>query len=206
MSSDKYFSSLYDQLMRFLEEPYLRVRRGRLLSGLRGRVLEIGIGTGVNFQYYPSEVEVIGIEPSANMMTQALEKMDKCGIAPQIALHQIGWEDEALEAMIAPGSLDHIVCTLVMCTIPEPERALHRFENWLKPGGQLILLEHIRARRRWLGSVQDWLTPAWRRVAGGCHLNRPTDEWVKAHGFELVREERFRLGLPFYEAVFVKRE
>ena len=205
MPSDKLFSTPYDRLMHFLEEPYLRVRRGRLLSKLRGRVLEVGIGTGVNFQYYPSEAEVIGIEPSSNMMIQALEKMNKRNIAPQIALHQMGLEDEALEAIIAPESLDHIVCTLVMCTIPEPEQALHRFQNWLKPGGQLILLEHIRARRRWLGRVQDWLTPAWGMLAGGCHLNRPTDAWVKAHGFELVREERFRLGLPFYEAVFVKR-
>lgn len=205
MSNDKIFSSLYDQLMRFLEEPHLRVRRGRLLTGLRGRVLEIGVGTGVNFQYYATDVDVIGIEPSPNMMVHALEKQRRSGIAQQIALHEMGWEDEALEAMIAPGSLDHIVCTLVMCTIPEPERALHRFQGWLKPGGQLILLEHIRARRRWLGRVQDWLTPAWSKVAGGCQLNRPTDEWVKAHGFDLLREERFRLGLPFYEAVFVKR-
>jgi len=203
---DKIFSALYDRLMYNLEEPYLRVRRERLLFGLAGRILEVGVGTGINFGYYGPAAEIIGVEPSPHMIAQAYKKREKSLASQRITLHQIGWEDEALENMIEKESLDGVVCTLVMCTIPNPEEALQRFKYWLRPGGHLIILEHIRAKRRFWGRFQDWLTPAWGAVAGGCRLNRPTDEWVKSHGFELLREERFRLGLPFYEAVFVKPE
>jgi len=182
----------------------LRPRRARLLSGLEGKILEIGVGTGINFEHYGPAAEVIGIEPSPHMIAHAFKKRERFSATTQITLYQMGWEDEALAAMVAPSSLDHVVCTLVMCTIPRPEEALQRFQYWLRPGGRLILLEHIRARRHYWGRLQDWLTPAWSLVAGGCQLNRPTNKWVESHGFELLSAEQFRLGLPFYEAVYLK--
>ena len=83
--------------------------------------------------------------------------------------------------------------------------ALENFMRWLKPQGRLVVLEHIRSHHPARGKWQDFLNPLWKAFADGCHLNRPTDRLLTTSGFEPVREEYFHIGLPFYEAEYVKR-
>ena len=204
MTYSRTFGEWYDFLMQFLEKPWLRHRRARLLAGLRGRILEVGAGTGINFEHYHPEAEVVGIEPSPWMIRQAIERKNQSATGAGITLHQTGCGDPQLHDIVEESSLDYVVCTLVLCTIPDPEAALRDFSKWLKPGGQLIVLEHIRSHHRHIGRLQDILRPAWARIADGCQLNRPTDKLIAGAGFVPLRQEWFRVGLPFYEGVWGK--
>lgn len=199
------FESCYDSCMQHIEEPYLRHRRARLVRGLQGKILEVGVGTGVNFEHYSTEAQVIGIEPSEQMLQQARLKLERAPAAANITLHTIGCGDPALETMFEPQSLDYVVCTLVLCTIPDPLTAVRQFKKWLKPGGKLIVLEHIRSEKRLSAGVQDFVNPLWKKVAGGCHLNRATDKMIPAEGFILEQQAYFKIGIPFYEAVYFCR-
>ena len=109
-----------------------------------------------------------------------------------------------MENLISPESLDYVVCTLVLCTIPDPVKAIHNFDKWLKPGGGLIILEHIRAHNHIAAKFQDFINPVWEKFAEGCQLNRATDLILKESGLTLVREERFKILIPFYEAQYIK--
>ncbi len=196
--------SAYDRFMYLIERRYLRKRRARLISGLTGRILEVGVGTGVNFEHYTEEAEVTAIEPSPDMMEWARRRRDVLLLPNRITLHEVGCGYPEMEQLVNPASLDAVVCTLVLCTIPDPARALENFNKWLKPGGRLVVIEHIRSRRRLFGKIQDLMNPLWSRMADGCQLNRRTDEVLKSLGFELLHEERFNVGLPFYLAEYRK--
>jgi len=200
----RFFGAIYDPFMHSIEQVHLRFRRARLLAGISGKVLEIGVGTGSNFEHYGSDIELLGFEPSASMLKRAERKRADALKASSCTLLNIGCGDAEVEHLIQPASLDAVVCTLVLCSIPDPSRALRNYLSWLKPGGKLLILEHIRSHHSSRAKLQDLFTPAWRVVADGCHLNRPTDTLLAESGFELVREERFKVGLPFYEAEYVK--
>ncbi len=202
----KNFSQLYDEVMYLPDKIFLKFRRKRLLSGLSGKILEVGVGTGTNFQHYNNDTEVIGIEPSPYMFTKAENRKNRLPFPNRFTLHNIGCGYSEMQGLIQPESLDAVVCTLVLCTVPEPQKALTNFMKWLKPGGRLIILEHVRAHHRVGIKAQNLLNPAWERLAEGCQLNRPTDILLAESGFQLVREEYFWLGLPFYEAEFKKPE
>jgi SAM-dependent methyltransferase len=204
MRFSKTFGTSYDYFMFFLEKFFLRKRRTRLLSGLTGKILEVGVGTGINFRHYGKHIELTGIEPSPHMISQAEKRKDISLDPERITLHNIGCGYPEMQRLIVPGTLDAVVCTLVLCTLPDPEMALQNFYNWLKPGGRLLILEHIRSHRHFSGKIQDFFNPAWKRFAEGCNLNRPTDEMLRNSGFRLVREDRFSIGIPFYEAVYQK--
>ena len=198
------FGALYDRFMNSIEQTHLGSRRARLLSDLSGRILEVGVGTGTNFEHYNGDIELIGIEPSPYMMPRAKKKKEVLMFPNKITLLNIGCGYPEMEKLIEPDSLDAVVCTLVLCTIPDPARALKNFMRWLKPGGKLLILEHIRSHNPSNGRLQDMLNPVWKKVADGCHLNRPTDRLLAGSGFQLVREERFKIGIPFYEAEYIR--
>lgn len=198
------FGAVYDRFMNSTEKTHLRSRRARLLSGLSGKVLEVGVGTGVNFEHYSEDIELIGIEPSPYMIPRAKKKRDVLLFPNKITLLNIGCGYEEMEKLFEPGSLDAVVCTLVLCTVPDPSKALKNFMKWLKPGGKLVILEHIRSHNPSRGKIQDILNPVWEKVADGCQLNRPTDQLLSGSGFQLVMEERFKIGIPFYEAVYIR--
>lgn len=204
MTHTRIFGSAYDHFMYFLEKFFLKSRRARLISGLSGKVLEVGVGTGVNFEHYSEDIELTGIEPSPYMMKYARKKQDVLLLPNRFTLHSVGCGYPEMEKLIAPGSIDAVVCTLVLCTIPDPERTLENFIKWIKPGGRLIILEHIRAHNRFAGKIQDAINPVWEKIGGGCQLNRPTDLILANSGFRLIREDRFNIGIPFYEAEFEK--
>lgn len=188
----------YDPVMRGMEERFLREKRRQLLTGTSGRILEVGAGTGANFELYPPGAEVLAIEPSGAMMRHARKKLNKLKSGARIELLEAGVEERRVAEAVPAGGFDFIVCTLVLCTVPDLKGAIRRFRQWLRPGGQLLVIEHIHDNRqpnRWLQSA---VTPAWKHLAEGCHLDRPTDELLKTGGFRVVEEAYFYRWVPFY--------
>jgi len=158
--------------------------RRRAISAAEGRVLEIGIGSGLNLPFYaPSVTEIIGLEPSARLRAMA-ERAARAQGTP-LALLEGSAEALPLDAR----SVDTVVTTWTLCTIPDAHRALGEALRALRPGGRLVFVEHGLAPdasvRRW----QDRLTPAWKRIGGGCHLNRPIAGLIEAAGFRPDRVE-----------------
>lgn len=180
-------------------EQSLEENRRQLISHLEGKVLEVGVGTGVNFRYFHEKAEIIAIEPSGPMLKKAIRKIPA---GKQIELHNLGVNDPEVEKLIPENSLDAVVCTLVLCTIPQPEIALEKFKKWLKQDGELVILEHIRSKHHWHGRMQDWVNPIWKAVGEGCNLNRNTDQMIKAAGFVSVKEEYFKNSVTWFQGVF----
>lgn len=195
------FARVYDPIMQKMEERVLSRHRRRLLGGLSGDVLEVGSGTGINFGFYPSECKVIASEPSAQMLRFAEERVRSENVKADITLVQTGVGSPELDKMIPETSLDAIVCTLVLCTIPDPVAAIRSFKRWLKPDGKLIVLEHVHAHTQPRRKVHELINPTWKVLAEGCHLTRDTPKLLQEEGFVPMEEEQFTKVLPFYVAV-----
>jgi ubiquinone/menaquinone biosynthesis C-methylase UbiE len=155
--------------------------RSQLIPKARGKVLEIGIGTGLNLGFYdPAKVEhICGVDPAAQMHAKARNRAAKISIPVEtlpLVIETIGAAD---------ASFDTVVTTFTLCTIPDPVSALREMRRVLKPGGELLFCEHGTAPdasvRRW----QDRLTPIWKPMAGGCHLNRDIPALLAAGGFQI---------------------
>lgn len=198
------FSRMYDPAMRSLENKVLQQRRSELLHNLSGHVLEVGAGTGINFSLYPAGVRVTGCEPSLPMLSLADERLEHASVKADIHLVHAGIGDEALEAHIPDSGLDAVVFTLVLCTIPDPLAAIRRVERWLKPGGRLLVLEHIGSDHPAGRFLQRMLEPVWTPLAEGCRLTRKTDELLREAGFEAEWERYFTVGIRFYQASLKK--
>jgi ubiquinone/menaquinone biosynthesis C-methylase UbiE len=160
--------------------------RRRLLSGLHGSVIEVGAGEGSSFALYPSAVtDVLAVEPDDYLR----------GLAEQRAA------SVSVPVVVVPGSAEHlpapsagadvVVCSLVLCSVQDQGKALAEIYRVLRPGGTLAFYEHVRSYRRWVGAVEDALTPGWQRFAGGCHPNRDTLAAITAAGFQVQDNERF---------------
>ncbi len=197
----KFFAAIYDPFMGQFERKLSKKRKG-LIADLEGKILEVGAGTGINFQFYGKNTEVIAVEPSVDMAKRARVKIPE---GSNIRIIEEGVNAQAVEEVIAPESLDAVVSTLVLCTVPNVELAIENFSRWLKPSGKLVLIEHIRPKTSLKGKVFDFFTPAWKVAGDGCHLNRDTDKLVKAAGFVPIYEKYYDMGLPWYEGVFTKK-
>jgi ubiquinone/menaquinone biosynthesis C-methylase UbiE len=196
----KIFASQYDRFMRQIENDFDPIR-SELISKLEGQILDVGSGTGVNFKYYSKNAKVIAIEPSPFMVEKAKEKLkDK----PHIKLYNLSVNDDKLENIIKPNSLDYVVTTLVLCTIPDYKSALKKFYKWLKTDGELIVLEHIHAKEKPRRVFQNIINPVWKVIGDGCHLNRDTDVAIKSAGFVPISESYFKKTLLFYKGIFKK--
>lgn len=192
------FARFYDPFMAKFEEQVLLPKRARLLGDLRGQVLEVGAGTGVNFQFYGSETEVLAVEPSTAMLAVAQGKQRNARAKIQLLPAGIG--DPVVLENIPPGGFEAIVCTLVLCTAPAPEQVIDSLYQWLKPGGRLVVLEHIRTPDGWQKKFHRLINPLWKYFGEGCELTRPTDQFLRRAGFSAEYENYFRTGLYFYEA------
>jgi ubiquinone/menaquinone biosynthesis C-methylase UbiE len=161
-------------------------QRAKALAGVKGRVLEVGFGSGHNLPHYPAGVErVVGIDPSGESA-----KLARARIAE--APFPVEFLPLSGEQLPAPdGSFDSVVSTFTLCTIPDALAALRQMRRVLAPGGRFFFLEHGRSDdakvRRW----QDRLNGAQRWLVGGCNLNRPMDQLVVEAGFELESLERY---------------
>jgi ubiquinone/menaquinone biosynthesis C-methylase UbiE len=162
----------------------LAAYRARVVPAAQGRVLEIGIGSGLNLPYYGTAVEqIIGLDPSPKLLAMAREAARQTAIPLELI------ENSAEAIPLYNRSVDTVVTTWTMCSIPDVQRALGEMRRILKPGGRLLFVEHGRSSdvrvRRW----QDRLTPVWRRIGGGCHLNRAISELIENGGFRIERLE-----------------
>lgn len=173
--------------------------RRLVVPAATGRVLEVGVGTGLNFDLYAGVESLAGVDPDPHMLARARPRA--AALPFPATLHQAGAE----RMPFADAAFDTAVLTFTLCTIPDPEAALAEMRRVVRPGGRLLFAEHTRSIQPLVGGVQDGLTPLWRRVGGGCHLNRRAVELVAAAGFrvqqsEPVWRERWTL-FPVYRGV-----
>ena len=167
-----------------MRQEQLRPYRERVVSAAHGRVLEIGIGSGLNLPLYPVAVErIIGVDPSPGLLQLASEAAERSARETELI------EGTAEELPLDDRSIDCAIVSWTLCSVSDPELALAEIRRVLKPEGVLSLVEHGLAPdervRRW----QHWLTPVWRRCAGNCHLDRATASIVERSGFRLERIE-----------------
>jgi len=157
--------------------------RARLVAAVDGDVLEIGVGTGANLPHYRAASSVRAIEPNP-------ERAEKARVAAQEATAQLGIPVQvgvapAESLPYADGAFDAVVSSLVFCSVVDPDRALAEIERVLRPGGVLWMLEHVRPRTPLLAQLATFVTPAWRRIAHNCHLDRPTLDTLRAAGWQV---------------------
>jgi ubiquinone/menaquinone biosynthesis C-methylase UbiE len=185
------FALAYDPFLWLGEIVGLRRRRRSLLSTARGRVVEIGAGTGLNASLYPDCItELILTEPDAAMRDKLQHRLDRIGRDARIV-------DAPAECLpLADASVDTVVSTLVLCTVPDPEQTLREIARVLSPDGRLLFIEHVRAKSRLLATIQDCLFAPWRSFACGCCCNRPTADLMRASGFDVDADEFRWHGMP----------
>jgi ubiquinone/menaquinone biosynthesis C-methylase UbiE len=165
--------------------------RARVVAGLDGAVVEIGFGSGLNLPHYPSAVRrVMAVDPSTLGRKLAAERV----AALPVPVEFIGLDGENLP--LEPDSADHVLVTWTLCSIPQPERALAEVHRVLRAGGKLHFAEHGRSPDPKVARRQDRFTPVQRRVAGGCHLNRPVKDLIEAAELEVVKIDNYYLDGP----------
>jgi len=189
------FSALYDRCFKAAEEAGLREMRREVLAGARGRVLEVGAGTGLNLELYPKQgIESLVLsEPDPLMVKQLREKLEESEREAELI------RAPAEDLPFPDDSFDTVVVTLVLCTVPDQPAALREIQRVLKPGGRLLFLEHVRAEDPGLARWQDRLERPWRFLGDGCHCNRDTVAAIAGSRFEI--DELERAGLPKAPAI-----
>lgn len=184
-----WFPKLYDKLMGPLERnQFYRIRK-QLIDKAAGRVLEIGSGTGINFPFYERQQQVIAVEPEPRMAEQSLARAEKALVPIELII------SGAEELPFPDNHFDSVVGTLVLCTIPVPTKALAEIRRVCKPHGTVLFFEHVKLRRPVLGGMQELLTPVWKRICDGCHLNRDALTLVKNAGFQVTRVQGYAKNL-----------
>jgi ubiquinone/menaquinone biosynthesis C-methylase UbiE len=183
----RWFAAAYDRMSRSEEKGFLGDMRRSLLSGITGDVLEIGAGTGANFEHYAPDARVIALEPDPFMAARAERKLAALGRT------NISLQRGPAESLPFPdASFDVIVSTLVLCTVSDVDRCLQEMRRVLRPNGKVLFIEHVRAGGG-IGVVQDVIRPVWGWVGAGCHPNRRTEESLSASGWDVVIDERRRM-------------
>ena len=163
------------------ETPLLRRLRTENLAGLQGRVLEVGAGTGTNFEFYPATVsEVVALEPETRLAPKAREAAATSPVPVTVI-------ESTIETM-PPGTepFDAVVCSLVLCSVDDPDSVLQQLNSVLKTGGELRYFEHV-ASPGWRGTLQKVADATiWPRIAGNCHTHRSTEQAIVAAGFTIT--------------------
>jgi ubiquinone/menaquinone biosynthesis C-methylase UbiE len=181
---EKVFAAGYDRFMAGTEKAGLRDMRRELLAGARGRTLELGAGTGANVELYPEAVTELVLAEPAEPMAKRLEAKHPHATVVRAPAEALPFDDD---------SFDTVVSTLVLCTVRDVDRTLSEVDRVLKPDGELLFLEHILdPEGRWQ-AWQHRITPLQKRIACGCHPNRPTPDTLVARGFAMQRIEHPRM-------------
>lgn len=179
---------LIDLAMRNKESTRLRAA---WIPQAKGDVVEIGIGSGLNVPFYSAQVRhLLGVDPSLE-----LQQMAKKRTTSHLDVEFISQSAEQ-RLPLPDASIDTIVITWSLCSIPNPDEALCQMRRVLKPDGQLLFIEHGRSHDSSVAAWQDRLTPVWKHVAGGCHMNRKVDELISAAGFRITALKTFYIVGP----------
>ena len=186
--ADRIFPPLLHVVSRHFDE-----QRRALMSHARGRVLELGVGTGSNLGFYPPEVsDVVGIDPHDAVLDRAVEqvrRLEDQGLPYRVRLQRA----DAAKLPYDDASFDTVVAFLTLCTIPDFEAAARESHRVLKPDGRLLVLEHVKADDgSVLARAQRWLNPVWKRLAVGCHLDRDTASVLDDAGFDTGPLDHYR--------------
>jgi ubiquinone/menaquinone biosynthesis C-methylase UbiE len=174
---DALFARLYDPVMAGTERRGLARERARLLGALRGDVVELGAGTGLNLPHYPAGARLVLTEPTPPMAVRLRERVARERPEAQVI------EASAESLPLADASADAVVSTLVLCTVADVARTLAEVRRVLRPGGRLVLFEHVASTGGW-GRVQRLMDPLQHFCARGCHLTRDTRAALQAAGFD----------------------
>lgn len=192
--SHRLFARWYPQAAASLEDRGLGEQRARLLAGAAGRVLEIGCGHGANFAHYPEAVtELIAVEPEERMRDLARDRAEE--LDREVTL----LDGQAEHLPLESDSFDAVVATLVLCSVEDQERALAEIHRVLKPGGRLVVLEHVGSANRNIRALEYLFDVVlWSHVFGGCHTSRDTGAALAAAGFDTEGLEPRKLPfLPY---------
>jgi len=171
--------------------PMISRQRELVVPRAEGRVLEIGIGTGLNLRHYDQSkvTSLVGVDPAEEMHALAQRRSRAAGLPVEVA--QISAE----ELPLASGSFDCVVCTYTLCSIPDPGSALAEMRRVLRPQGRLLFAEHGLAPDERVARWQTTLEPTWRKIAGGCHLTRAVPRLLREAGFQVTLQEGY-VGWP----------
>ena len=167
-------------LDRAMRDPHLAACRRRTLDAAEGLVLEIGAGSGLNFPRYAEELEhVVALDPSPSLLLLAARRRGEARVPVSLL------RGSAENLPFADTVFDTAVTTWTLCSVADPLTALHETRRVLKPGGTLLFVEHGLAPTDRIAAWQRRLTPCWRAIAGGCHLDRRIDALIRAAGFRI---------------------
>lgn len=181
-------SASYDKQMRFCDRVLLADSRSWVGTQATGNTLEVAIGTGLNLPFYPGEVRLTGIDFSPAMLAVARRRAGQLGRAADLS------EADALALPFPDASFDTVVCTFSLCAIPDEHRAVSEMNRVLRPGGLLLLADHIAGAAWPVRAIQRILEVVTVPLQGEHFLRRPLRQ-VQAEGFQIERQERFKLGL-----------
>src|SRR5215204_2259464 len=178
----------YDRSIAFWEKVLFGDGRRWVCSRAQGEVLEVAIGTGRNLTFYPAGVRLTGIDLSPAMLERARQRAGELGMEVDLR------EGDAQDLPFSDGSFDSVVCTLSLCNVLDDRKAVAEMKRVLRPGGRLLLLDHVRADSRPVRAVQKALEIVSVRLEGEHLLRRPL-EHVRAEGFRIEEQERYKRGI-----------
>ena len=190
-----YFDALasgYDLFMWPLERALFARLRQRAFRTFRPSafprlLLEVGVGTGVNLPFYPASSRVVAVDASAEMLAVARRRRTRAVVKlSQTDVHHLAFCD---------ATFDGVVGSFLLCNVTDPPIVLQEVRRVLRPGGRLLLLEHVRGVHPWVARLTDLLDLPWHAWSRSCHLNRETEATVASAGFTITRNERYALGV-----------
>lgn len=161
--------------------------RQRLFKDAKGKVLEVAIGSGLNYPFYNSDIELTGLDFSHEMLKAAQDA------AKDFAFHATFIQDDVERADFSENSFDTIISSGSLCAYQDPIKVLNSFQKWCKPGGKILMLEHGISRNKLVGLAQKIINPLYVKAVG-CHLNRDIAEMIQDSDLYLIKEERYMAG------------
>ncbi len=165
--------------------------RQRILPYLCGDVLELGAGTGANFSFYSEQISMLlALEPEAALLRMAARQRSALDAKRAGRLYLI--QGDGHDLPLASSSVDAVLCCLVLCSIPDPQRALAEIYRVLKPGANLVVFEHVKSQNSVTHAIQEMLNPLWKPMACGCQLQRDSFQLIEQAGFDVKGLETYR--------------